>query len=546
MEQNDNKRDTARQRGSGSATQRRNTNRRYNNATSRERAKKGSDYSRERTRRDRERPERYSEREAVRQRKPRAESDIQARRPKETRVNEHEFDYQSTPFFSKSSVSGNINTRTNRADDFFENKDYKPWDTNDEFNKNTTVSSGLPYDRPRVKRKSPTNASKLGTFKSGVGRVSKRVLISAGSDENDYADEQELDIIAENIKTTRNNKRLMDELNSKKKPLSKKQRKFKNVLLAIGMALGVFVIGLVLSLTVLFRCENIIVEGVTRYDQQAIISASTLDYGKNIFLTNRTLACDKIEAKYPYIEEAEIRLSIPNTLRINVTEATPEYYIQDGTRYYIISKNSKLLEEVIERDQNIPTIKGCKLKRPKVGETVDVENSKVITVLNEVAESMTANAVTGIKEINLSDMSNIELNYEDRITIVIGMPEDIDYKIRTAMTIIYTKLSEADKGRLNCSNLVEGRTDGKANQSSFRPNNLIVEETTETPTEIPTLPIVTESATEEETATADDSVDDSVDDSYDDSYDNSDDSLDYSDDSSVYSEDTNTDTATDE
>lgn len=521
MEQNENKRDTARQRGSGSATQRRNTNRRYNNATSRERAKKGSDYGRERTRRDRERPERYSEKDSVRQRKTRLESEVQTRRQKETKPNEYEFDYQNNPFFSKSSVSGNIHMRTNRADDFFENKDYKPWDVNDEFNKNT-INSGLPYDRPRVKRKPTTNASKLGTFKSGVGRVSKRVLISTGSDENDYADEQELDIITENIKTSRNNKRLMDELNSKKKPLSKKQRKFKNVILAIGMALGVLVIGLVLSLTVLFRCENIIVEGVTRYDQNDIISVSTLDYGKNIFLTNRALACDKIEAKYPYIEEAQIHLSIPNTLRISVTEATPEYYIQDGTRYYIISKNSKLLEEVIERDQNIPTIKGCKLKSPKVGETVNVENSKVITVLNEVAESMTANAVTGIKEINLSDMSNIELNYEDRITIVIGMPDDIDYKIRTAMTIIYTKLSEADKGRLNCSNLVEGRTDGKANQSSFRPNNLIVEETTETPTEIPTLPIVIESATEAETATVDDSIDDSVDDS------------------SAYSEDTNT------
>ncbi len=505
MEQNDNKRDTARQRNSSSATQRRNTNRHYNNATSRERAKKGYDNGRDRTRRDREKSERYSERDSVRQRKPRAESETQSRRQRETKANEHSFDYQNNPFFSKSSVSGNINMRTNRADDFFENKDYKPWDINDEFNKNT-VSSGLPYDRPRVKRKPPTNVSKLDSFKSGVGKVSKRVLVSAGSDENDYGDEQELDIIAENIKTTRNNKRLMDELNSKKKPLSKKQRKFKNVVLAIGMALGVLVVGLVLSLTVLFRCENIVVEGATRYDQKDIISASTLGYGKNIFLTNRALACDKIEEKYPYIEEAQIHLSIPNTLRISVTEATPEYYIQDGTRYYIISKNSKLLEEVIERDQNIPTIIGCKLKNPKVGETVDVENSRVITVLNEVAESMTANAVTGIKEINLSDMSNIELNYEDRITIVIGMPDDIDYKIRTAMTIIYTKLSEADKGRLNCSNLVEGRTDGKANQSSFRPNNLIVEDTTEPPTEAPTLPVVVETTTEAEIATADNTV----------------------------------------
>lgn len=509
MEQKDNRRDTVRQRSSDSATQRRNKNRNYNNATSRERAKRSSEYGKDRTSRERGKSARYSDREITRQKKSQNEPVAEKRRQREYKMDNLDYSYKESPFFSKSSVNGNVRTRTNRANDFFENKDYKPWDTEDEFNISTAKTASTD-EKPRVKKRLPTNASKLDYLKSGVGRVSKRVLVSSGSDENDYADEQELDPITENIRNSRNNKRLLNELNSKKKPLSKKQRKFKNVFMAVSVALGVFVVGFVLSLTVLFRCEKIIVEGVTRYDEKDIISASSLDYGQNIFIADRAKASEKIEEKYPYIEEAEIHLSIPNALKIKVIEATPKYYIQDGTRYYIISKNSKLLEEVIERDQDIPTIIGCKLKNPKVGETVDVENKKVITVLNEVADSMTANAVTGIKEINLSDMSNIELNYQNRITIVIGMPDDINYKIRTAMTIIHTKLSEADNGRLNCSNLVEGRTDGKANQSSFRPNNLIIEDTTEPATEAPTLPVV-QSSTEPQTEAID-----NEDDSYED------------------------------
>ncbi len=486
MEQNDNRRDTGRQKSAVGATRNRNTNRNYNNATSRERAKRSYDYGKDRADRERDRSSRRYEREVGNYKKDELNTDDYSKKStkRNYKPNSRSYDYNESPFFSKSSVNGNVKIRTNRADDYFENKDYKPWDMDDEFNISTKGNTS--GERPRVKRKLPVNASKLDSLKTGVGRVSKRVLASSGSDENYYVDEQEYDSIADNIKNTRNNKRLLDELNNKKKPLTKRQRKFKNVMFACGIALGVLVVGLVLSLTVLFRCEKIVVEGVTRYKEADIIAASSLGYGKNIFLANKTVAADKIEAMYPYIEEAQIRLSIPNTLKINVTEATPEYYIQDGTRYYIISKNSKLLEQVIERDQNIPTIIGCKLKDPKVGETVNVENSKVITVLNQVAESMTANAVTGIKEINLSDMANIELNYEDRITIVIGMPEDINYKIRTAMTIIYTKLSETDSGRLNCSNLVESRTDGKSNQSSFRPNNLIVEDVTEPTTELPT------------------------------------------------------------
>lgn len=532
MKKSDNRRDTVRQRGSDSATQRKNTNRYYINATLQERPKQNSDYGREKVSRERNKSTRYSDREVTRQRKLQNELNNENSRQRNYKTADISFDYKESPFFSKSSVNGNINMRTNRADDFFENKDYKPWDNEDEFNINTRRTSSSSYDRPRVKRKSPTNVSKLNSLKSGVGKVSKRVLVSSGSDENDYTDEQERDPITESIKNSRNNKRLLDELNNKKRPLNKKQRKFKNILVAMSIALCVLVIGLVLSLTVLFRCEKIVVEGATRYEKNEIISASTLDYGQNIFLADRAQASERIEEKYPYIEKAEIHLSIPNTLKISVTEAIPKYYIQDGTRYYIISKNSKLLEEVIERDHDIPTIIGCKLKNPKVGETVDVENEKVITVLNEIADSMTANAVTGINEINLSDMSNIELNYENRITIVIGMPDDINYKIRTAMTIIYTKLSETDSGRLNCSNLVEDRTDGKANQSSFRPNNLIIEDTTEPATEAPTLP-VPQSATEPQS----DAVD-----TYEDYSDDVDSNSDYTDDTTV--EDDYTDDST--
>lgn len=382
------------------------------------------------------------------------------------------YNYDETPFFSNSSVKSQVDVRTNRADDFFENKDYKPWDTNDEFNKMNANS-------PRVKRKSPSKVSRMNSFKKGVGRVSRSVFSSEVSDE---AEEFERGGIAENLKTTRSNKRLLDELNSNKKPLTKGQRKFKSILLSGAIVLVVLVVGVTLSLTVLFKCEKLEVIGTTRYSSQDIIASSNLKYGENIFLSNKSDAEKRIEEKYPYIETAEIGFAIPNKITIKVTEATPEYYIQDSTKFFITSKESKLLEEVTKRELDIPSIIGCKLKNPKVGEIAQVEDNRVITVLNEVASSMKANSVIGVKEIDLTDMSKIELNYKDRITIVIGMPEHIDYKMRTAMTIISTKLTDADKGRLDCSNLIEGRTDDKDNASYFQPNHFV----TEPPTQVPT------------------------------------------------------------
>ena len=168
-----------------------------------------------------------------------------------------------------------------------------------------------------------------------------------------------------------------------------------------------------------------------------------------------------------------------------------------------ISKNSKILEQVVKRDFDIPNIVGCKLKSPKVGQKTNKENSKVMTVIKEIALSIDKNRVTGIKEINVSDMSDIELNYDNRIKIVIGMPEYVDYKIRTAMTIIMQKLSQDDKGRLNCSNLVEGRTDNKDNASYFQPDRIVATEAeTQPPSQVyeqPPTEYYTEAPTEAET-----------------------------------------------
>ena len=121
MEQKDNRRDTVRQRSSDGATQRRNKNRNYNNATSRERAKRNSDYGKDRTSRERGKSARYSDRAITRQKKSQNEPVAEKRRQREYKMDNLDYSYKDSPFFSKSSVNGNVRTRTNRADDFFEN-----------------------------------------------------------------------------------------------------------------------------------------------------------------------------------------------------------------------------------------------------------------------------------------------------------------------------------------------------------------------------------------------------------------------------------------
>ena len=418
---------------------------------------------------------------------------------------DEEFYKSDSMFFRNSSVNGDVDLRTDRADDFFENKNYTPWEKDDEFNRsnsNSSSESNKAYDKDtRIRRRKKEKTSVGKSLKKKVDKVSEKVF--SGGEDEDTPDDYEHIGIAEGIKNKRRNRQLLDELQGNKKPLTKGQRKLKNILMTGGIVAVVLAIVITLSLTVLFKCEKIVIEGTTRYSADDIINVSNIKYGENIFIANKSSAKKRIEAQYPYIENAKIGFSVPDTITIKVTEAVPEYYIQEGTRFYIISKNSKILEQVVKRDFDIPNIVGCKLKSPKVGQKTNIENSKVMTVIKEIALSIDKNRVTGIKEINVSDMSDIELNYDNRIKIVIGMPEYVDYKIRTAMTIIMQKLSQDDKGRLNCSNLVEGRTDNKDNASYFQPDRIVATEAeTQPPSQVyeqPPTEYYTEAPTEAET-----------------------------------------------
>lgn len=62
-------------------------------------------------------------------------------------------------------------------------------------------------------------------------------------------------------------------------------------------------------------------------------------------------------------------------------------------------------------------------------------------ILEEISDSLSKNEFKGITGIDVTNTANIELVYDNRIAVIIGLPEDIDYKIRTAMAIITESLT---------------------------------------------------------------------------------------------------------
>lgn len=234
--------------------------------------------------------------------------------------------------------------------------------------------------------------------------------------------------------------------------LTAKQRKFRTRLKYAGAFVVFLAVAVLLSVTVLFKTTEIIVDGENiPYSSEEIIEASGIDYGDNIFLSKKKAAVKKIVDTFPYIENADVSVKIPGTQIINVDVAVPSFEVSVNGGYAIVSSNGRVLEESESPTYSIPLLRGLKITDTEVGQYITFEKDTTKQILSEVIDSINENDVPNIYGIDISNSANIELNYDNRITISLGVPEDVGYKLRTAMAIINNELAPTDKGDLDVS-----------------------------------------------------------------------------------------------
>ena len=307
----------------------------------------------------------------------------------------------------------------------------------------------------RPKRPSRTDQSRFSTF--DVNRTEEKDdyfdRLYGGSvikeDESKNSHKERSGSSRKEIKPLKSDRR---ERIYKVKELTKKQRKTRTLLSYFAVFVVVVVIAFALSLTVMFKTTEIIVNGENiPYSDEEIIKASGLSYSENIFLAKRKAAVKNIVNKYPYIEAAEVTFRIPGTQIITVDAAIPSYQVAVNEGFAIVSAKGRVLEITETQRANIPLLKGLKLTDSREGEYINFEKTTTQQILNEVINNINDNQVPNIYGIDISNSANIKLNYDNRITILLGVPEDVGYKLRTAMAIINKELSATDKGDLDVS-----------------------------------------------------------------------------------------------
>lgn len=271
----------------------------------------------------------------------------------------------------------------------------------------------------------------------------KRVRNLEASDHKDgyYADEVE-------VRKAQARKQRRERRKKMPKPISPAKRRARRIFAYTSIIAIVLTVGIVLSLTVLFKTENIYVKGNKYYTNDTIIRLAKVREGDNIFMASMFGDKKAVQDSLPYVKSASINFQLPNSVVINIENATAAYSLKTDGLYYKVSDENIILEQVASKPKGLISMIAPSLKSTKIGDKVEFKDSRYTKALDELSACIQKNNYKKITEINIKKISDISITYDKRIKIKIGLPESIDYKLRTAFAIINEKLDPNHTGKI--------------------------------------------------------------------------------------------------
>lgn len=254
-----------------------------------------------------------------------------------------------------------------------------------------------------------------------------------------------------------NRRRNIKQLDTKN--VKKKKRHSNRILLYIALILVAVLVFVVLSLTVFFKVENIQVSGSSQYDAQQIIDISGIEQGQNLILTSEDKAESLITKNLPYISSVTLKKKLPSTVTIVVEKAVPWVQVDQDNGYFLLDENLKVLEIRKKQMKNVPIIRGV-TKHGKInnsaGETIKIVNDFKclrLNMLKEIFDEAEAEGIDKITVIQIENVEDINITYDDKIVLQCGSSDNLDLKMKYAKRILAEKEHGGQSGILNLSRI---------------------------------------------------------------------------------------------
>lgn len=267
-----------------------------------------------------------------------------------------------------------------------------------------------------------------------------------------------------------------------------RRRRFRRRLLAVACLLIAVTAGILLSVTLLFRVTTFEFQDMEGqpavdtggYTQSEILQALQVKEGDNLFSFSPAEQEEKLDREFPLLENVKILRRMPSTVILRVQPAEESFCIETNTGWLILSRQCKVIA-MSGTQPELPILKGPVVTVPQVGETLRLgdwvmpsataEPGKATPqpqlapeqeALRDMLTKLDEYEILGdVTHLDVTEPEQVYFGYQDRIRVVLGTLNQLDYKMRFAVHLLTNKdgngLVETDQGVLDMSII---RSDG--------------------------------------------------------------------------------------
>ena len=282
----------------------------------------------------------------------------------------------------------------------------------------------------------------------------------------------------------------------------RRRRRRRNLLMAF-LGLLVVGIGVVLSLTVLFKVETFRIENMDEstpantgiYTEDAILGALGVPVGENMFHFSAAQKEKSMVVSLPYLERVEIRRRLPSTLVIRVEPAVETWCAQSDSGWLALSDGLKIMAIGETQPEGLPALLGLDIEAPVAGYYLKLATPNATATpapaASGVSSSQTSSTAstsspsTGeenghdpLEDVNRllellwtyelkDDCTSIQFGeanelyfiYQNRAKVLLGTFNNLDYKLKFAAYLLHNEdgkgIGDTEQGTLDVSHQLE-------------------------------------------------------------------------------------------
>ena len=254
----------------------------------------------------------------------------------------------------------------------------------------------------------------------------------------------------------------------------RRRRMFRR-LTALAMLAAVIAAGVYLTVTMLFKINTIrvctadgaVVQEAGGYTSEQILQALGVRPEENIFSFDPAAKAAALEKVFPLLEEIRVERDYPSTVVVRVAEARPAYAMQTQAGWLTLSAGLKILASDSVQPVGLPTLYGGEPLSSTPGDrlafaaeqetgsagadstesaadsTADTADRRLEALNTLMAALDSAGMQADVTRIEFADPEQTALLYQDRISILLGTLNELDYKLKLAKHVL---LNEDGKG----------------------------------------------------------------------------------------------------